>query len=160
MLATARRYMAREPMPERRHTWRQKVRIIDAVDGASHTFYVDFGEYDDGRLGEIFITTHKSGTFVRGTLDTLAQSISLALQSGTSPLDVAKTLRDQNYPPSGRVLAVNSKVETCTSIADYIGQEIANTYGEDGRQRAADPEPIPDEPLPKVLDHRIKGSGV
>lgn len=130
-----RHYMTREPLPPRRNTWRQKVRVIDNVDGQTHTFYVDFGEYPDGRLGEVFICAHKTGTFVRGTLDTLAQTISLALQSGTSPLEVARTLRGQDYAPGGKVVAQGSSIESCTSIADYIGQEIEVTYGDDGKRR-------------------------
>ena len=51
MLAT--KYMTRERLPERHHTWRQKVTIVDTISGR-HCFYVDFGEYGDGRLAEIF----------------------------------------------------------------------------------------------------------
>lgn len=125
------RYMAREPLPERRQVWRQKVTILDAVTG-SHTFYVDFGEYPDGRLAEVFITTHKCGTFARGTLDSLARAISLALQSGTSPQDMAHQLCGQNYPPQGVVQADGSTVTACSSVADYVGREIRACYGADG----------------------------
>ena len=134
-MIAAGRYVMREPLQGRRRTWRQKVRIVDSTSG-SHTFYVDFGEYEDGRLGEIFITTHKTGTFVRGTLDSLARSVSLALQSGTLPHDMARQLRGQDYSPQGLVEAAGSTVVTCTSIADYIGQEILANYDEDGRRRS------------------------
>jgi hypothetical protein len=137
---TYQRYMTRERLPERRHTWRQKVRIIDDNSGL-HVFYVEFGEYADGRLGEVFITAHKTGTFVRGTLDTLAQSISVALQSGTAPLEMAKMLLDQDYPPKGTVEADGSDVTECCSLADYIGQEIVNCYGEDGKRLPWIPPP-------------------
>ena len=128
-------YMTREPIPMRRHTWRQKVYIHDTANGHRHTFFVDFGEYDDGRLGEVFIVAQRTGTFVRGTLDALARSISLALQSGTSPHEMARTLCGQDYPPQGRVEAEGSSVTSCTSLADYIGQEINMCYGEDGRRK-------------------------
>lgn len=128
-------YMPRKPLEQRRRTWRQKVSITDRDTGAVHKFYVDFGEYDDGRLGEVFITAHRHGTFVRGTLDTLARTISIALQSGTSPTELAKSLLDQNYPPSGEVEAEGSRVTECLSIADYLGQEISACYGDDGRRR-------------------------
>lgn len=135
MLKLSRGYMAREPLPPRRHTWRQKVRITDRDDGSVHTFYVDFGEYEDGRLAEIFISARRTGTFVSGVLDTLARNISLALQSGTAPREVAKTLRGMNYPPAGKVQAEGGLVTECSSIADYIGQEIEVSYGDDGRRR-------------------------
>jgi ribonucleoside-diphosphate reductase alpha chain len=128
------RYMTRERVPDRRHTWRQKATIVDAASGRREVFYVEFGEYDDGRLAELWITSHKCGdSFTRGTMDTLAKSLSLALQCGTSPHDMAKTLRGQNYPPSGRVDAPNSSVTSCTSLADYIAQEIVACYDKDGR---------------------------
>ena len=148
------RYMARDPMPKRRHTWRQKVRIYDRDSGACHKFYIDFGEYEDGRLGEVFITSHRHGTFVRGTLDTLARTISIALQSGTSPAEVARSLLGQNYPPSGRVDAEGSEVTECLSVADYLGQEIDRCYGEDGRRRPITPPPE------KSAGYISDGSGV
>lgn len=132
MRLTVERYMAREPLPERRQVWRQKASIIDA--SGRHTFYVDFGEYADGRLAEIFVTAHKFGTFTRGVMDSLARSVSLALQSGTSPRDMARQLIGQDYPPNGVVEAAGSCVTKCTSIADYIGQEIIACYGEDGKR--------------------------
>ena len=140
------RYMSRERPPDQRHTWRQKVKIVDATSG-THTFYVDFGEYADGRLAEVFITAHKTGSFVRGTLDSLARSISLAIQSGTSPLDMAKQLRGQNYPPQGIVQAEGSMVKECLSITDYIGQEIEANYGEDGKRTTFEGQPPLDRPI-------------
>lgn len=130
--------MAREALPGRRKLLRQKVRILDNDSGA-HVFYVDFGEYPDGRLAEVFITAKRTGTFARGVLDSLARSVSLALQCGTSPLDMARQLRGQEYPPCGRVESDGSAVTECTSIADYIGREIEANYGEDGRRRPTAP---------------------
>lgn len=135
MVATAHKhYMAREPLQGRRHTWRQKAVIHDR-DSGRHVFFVDFGEYADGRLGEVFITSQKTGTFVRGTLDALARCVSLALQSGTSPHEVARTLCGMDYPPAGTVEAPGSTVVECLSIADYLGQEIYASYGEDGKRK-------------------------
>lgn len=124
----------REPLPARRRTWRQRVCISDANVG-NHEFYVDFGEYEDGRLGEVFITAKKYGTFARGILDTLARAVSTALQSGTSPHDMARQLQGQDYPPQGRVSAEGSSISECLSIADYLGREILACYGEDGKRR-------------------------
>ena len=126
-------YNMREPVPERRHTWRQKVRIVDSNSGA-HEFYVEFGEYEDGRLAEVWIVANKVGSFARGILDSLGRSVSLALQSGTSPHDMAEQLRSQDYPPQGTVDAPGSAVTECTSVADYIGREIQSSYGADGRR--------------------------
>lgn len=125
--------MPREAAPARRRTWRQKVVIRD-TDKGSQRFYVDFGEYEDGRLCELFIVAHKLGTFARGVLDSLARLASIALQTGTSPLEVARNMRGQNYPPQGLVDAPGSTVTECDSIIDYIGREIQANYGEDGKR--------------------------
>lgn len=139
--------MTRETLPARRACWRQKVVIRDAVSGRQ-AFFVDFGEHADGRLAEIFIVASKAGTFVRGTLDALARQTSLALQQGTPPSEVAKTLLGLDYPPQGPVEAEGSSVRHCTSIADYLGQEIRASYcrGEEEVPAAAgggDPPPPP-----------------
>ena len=157
MIAERGRYLARELPPPRRLTWRQKVRIHDP-DTGEQTFYVDFGEYQDRRLCEVFIVAQKYGTFARGTLDTLARSLSLALQSGTSPLDMARSLRGQCYPPCGRVEAEGSEVTDCLSIADYIGREIEANYGADGR-RLDRPLHPPQMPPDKAAGYISEGSG-
>lgn len=136
MIASEVGYMTRECLPARRATWRQKVQIVDRDDGRTHTFYVEFGEYPDGRLAELFVTGHRLDTFARGALDALARTASLALQSGTSPHEVAHTLRGMDYPPRGRVQAEGSAITEASSLADYIGQEIEASYGTDGKQRA------------------------
>lgn len=133
-ITTTLRYVMREPPPARRRTWRQRYTVRDN-DSGEHVFYVDFGEYRDTRLCEVFITAQKQGTFTRGILDSLARSVSMALQSGTAPLDMARQLRGQEYPPCGPVEADGSVITECDSIADLIGREIQANYGEDGKRR-------------------------
>src|SRR5258705_13271308 len=66
----------RERMPDRRKGYTQK-----AVVGG-HKVYLRTGEYDDGRLGEIFIDMHKEGAALRSLLNNFAIAISLGLQYG------------------------------------------------------------------------------
>lgn len=123
--------MTRECLPGRRACWRQRLVIHDVVAGPQ-TFFVCFGEHADGRLGEVFLTASKAGTFARGMIDALARSISLALQSGSPPREVASMLLGLDYPPSGRIDATGSTLDgkSCTSISDYLGQEIVACYCE------------------------------
>jgi hypothetical protein len=155
--------MSRTKLPDRRHVWRQKLRILDREGSGTHSFYVEFGEYPDGRLGEIFITAHKTGSMVRGVLDTLAQSVSRMLQEGASAHEVAKLLRGQEHPPCGPVRAEGSQVTECLSLADYIGREIEASYGEDGCRLPAPkvdtPEPEPDSPPPLVPEKAVGYDG-
>src|SRR5262249_52984533 len=66
----------RERMPDRRKGYTQK-----AVVGG-HKVYLRTGEYDDGRLGEIFIDMHKEGAALRSLLNNFAIAVSLGLQYG------------------------------------------------------------------------------
>ena len=167
MNALAVERMTREVLPYRRNVWRQKLLIhdSDAMPG-QHKFYVDFGEYPDGRLAEIFVTAHRQGTFSRGVLDTLSRSVSMSLQHGTPISEVIKMLRGLNYPPCGTVEGDSTTVIECSSIADYIGQEIEACYDDNGRK--PEPEPIAEdiyvdliEPIPeRVAGAYEKGAGV
>jgi ribonucleoside-diphosphate reductase alpha chain len=116
--------MPRERLPDRRKSWTQKVRV------SGHSFYLTCGEYGDGRLGEIFITCDKVGTFVRGVLDGVARMASIALQCGASVEDVVKALEHANFPPQGIVEAGEgtSRVETCSSVLDWVAKEIKGRY--------------------------------
>ncbi|TVR12234.1 MAG: adenosylcobalamin-dependent ribonucleoside-diphosphate reductase, partial [Salinarimonadaceae bacterium] len=66
----------REKMPDRRKGYTQK-----AVVGG-HKVYLRTGEYQDGRLGEIFIDMHKEGAAFRAMMNNFAIAISLGLQYG------------------------------------------------------------------------------
>lgn len=111
----------REPLPDRRRSWTQKVRI----DG--QPVYLTVGEYPDGRPGEIFIDMSKSGTFVRGVVGTLARTISIALQCGAGVEVVALMLRDHDYEPKGQVIG-SDKVHECHSVLDWVAQELEAHY--------------------------------
>src|SRR6202041_3500621 len=70
----------REKMPDRRKGYTQK-----AVVGG-HKVYLRTGEYDDGRIGEIFIDMHKEGAALRSFINNFAIAVSLGLQYGV-PLE-------------------------------------------------------------------------
>ncbi len=113
--------MTRELLPERRASFTQSIHM------GGQGFHLGFGEYPDGRLGEIFINANKTGTFVRGVLDALARMASLALQHGIPTKEVAEIMRGLNFPPHGPV----EGSPTCSgavSVADWIGQEIEAFY--------------------------------
>ena len=70
----------RAKMPDRRKGYIQKVSIGD------HKIYLHTGEYDDGKVGEIFIDMNKEGVLVKALMNNFAIAISLGLQYGV-PLD-------------------------------------------------------------------------
>ena len=71
---------ARYKMPDRRKGYIQKAQIGD------HKVYLHTGEYDDGKIGEIFIDTNKEGELVKAMMNNFAIAISLGLQYGV-PLE-------------------------------------------------------------------------
>lgn len=113
--------MAREPLPFRRKSWTQRVKIN------GQTCYLNVGEYEDGRPGEIFIDISKAGTFLRGVLGDLARAVSVALQCGAGVETAVYMLRGSDYQPSGPVEGSTS-VKYAESVTDWIASELAAKY--------------------------------
>lgn len=111
--------VSREPLPPRRKSVTAKVRIGQP----SHTFYLTVGLYDDGRPGEVWIDASKEGTLLRGVLGTLARTISIALQNGCPLSELCLSLKGITFPPNGPVEGSDA-VTGCSSVADWIAQEL------------------------------------
>ena len=111
----------REKMPQRRKGYTQKAMV------GGHKVYLRTGEYDDGRLGEIFIDMHKEGSAFRALMDSFSIAISVALQYGV-PLDVfVNAYTFTRFEPAGLVTG-NDRIKNATSILDYIFRELAISY--------------------------------
>ncbi len=113
----------RERMPDRRKGYTQK-----AVVGG-HKLYLRTGEYDDGRLGEIFIDMHKEGAALRSLLNNFAIAVSLGLQYGVPLDEYVDAFTFTRFEPSGPVQG-NDSIKYATSILDYVFRELAVSYME------------------------------
>ncbi|HLN07519.1 MAG TPA: vitamin B12-dependent ribonucleotide reductase, partial [Xanthobacteraceae bacterium] len=111
----------RERMPDRRKGYTQK-----AVVGG-HKLYLRTGEYDDGRLGEIFIDMHKEGAALRSLLNNFAIAISLGLQYGVPLDEYVDAFTFTRFEPAGPVQG-NDSIKYATSILDYVFRELAVSY--------------------------------
>jgi ribonucleoside-diphosphate reductase alpha chain len=111
----------RERMPDRRKGYTQK-----AVVGG-HKVYLRTGEYDDGRLGEIFIDMHKEGAALRSILNNFAIAVSLGLQYGVPLDEYVDAFTFTRFEPSGPVQG-NDSIKYSTSILDYVFRELAVSY--------------------------------
>ena len=111
----------RERMPDRRKGYTQK-----AVVGG-HKVYLRTGEYDDGRLGEIFIDMHKEGAALRSLLNNFAIAVSLGLQYGVPLDEYVDAFTFTRFEPAGPVQGNNS-IKYATSIFDYVFRELAVCY--------------------------------
>src|SRR5262249_53813636 len=111
----------RERMPDRRKGYTQK-----AVVGG-HKVYLRTGEYDDGRLGEIFIDMHKEGAALRSIINNFAIAVSLGLQYGVPLEEYVDAFTFTRFEPSGPVQG-NDSIKYATSILDYVFRELAVSY--------------------------------
>ena len=168
---------AREKMPDRRKGYTQKARV------GGHKVYLTTGEYEDGRLGEIFIDMHKEGAAFRSLMNNFAIAISLGLQYGV-PLEeyvdaftftrfepagmVQGQLGDQErdldpglyLPRTGRILSRPSRPRPCVAGSyrqhgDELGGERGPRQGRTaGRRGLSRPGARSDRALPPGLQRR------
>ena len=108
-------------MPDRRKGYIQKATIGD------HKVYLHTGEYEDGKIGEIFIDTSKEGELVKALMNNFAIAVSLGLQYGVPLDEFINAFVGTKFEPSGKV-HVNDRILTATSILDYIFRELAISY--------------------------------
>ena len=108
-------------MPDRRKGYIQKATIGD------HKVYLHTGEYEDGKIGEIFIDTSKEGELVKALMNNFAIAVSLGLQYGVPLDEFVSAFTGTKFEPSGKVHG-NDRILTASSILDYIFRELAISY--------------------------------
>ena len=108
-------------MPDRRKGYIQKATIGD------HKVYLHTGEYEDGKIGEIFIDTSKEGELVKALMNNFAIAISLGLQYGVPLDEFISAFVGTKFEPSGKVFG-NDRILSASSILDYIFRELAISY--------------------------------
>jgi ribonucleoside-diphosphate reductase alpha chain len=92
-----------------------------------HKVYLRTGEYDDGRLGEIFIDMHKEGAALRSFINNFAIAVSLGLQYGVPLDEYVDAFTFTRFEPAGPVQG-NDSIKYATSILDYVFRELAVSY--------------------------------
>ena len=108
-------------MPDRRKGYIQKATIGD------HKVYLHTGEYEDGKIGEIFIDTSKEGELVKALMNNFAIAVSLGLQYGVPLDEYISAFVGTKFEPSGNVHG-NDRILSASSILDYIFRELAISY--------------------------------
>jgi len=111
----------REKLPHRRKGYTQKATV------GGHKVYLRTGEYEDGRLGEIFIDMHKEGAAFRSLMNNFAIAISLGLQYGVPLEEYVEAFTFTRFDPAGFVQG-NDSIKNATSILDYIFRELGVSY--------------------------------
>ncbi|OYQ33498.1 ribonucleoside-diphosphate reductase, adenosylcobalamin-dependent [Niveispirillum lacus] len=134
------RVSEREKLPQRRKGYTQKANV------GGHKVYLRTGEYEDGRLGEIFIDMHKEGAAFRSMMNNFAIAVSLGLQYGVPLEEYVEAFTFTRFEPSG-IVQGNDAIKMSTSILDYVFRELAISYL--GRNDLA--HATPDDLLPDTM---------
>jgi ribonucleoside-diphosphate reductase alpha chain len=111
----------RKRLPDRRKGYTQKAIV------GGHKVYLRTGEYEDGRVGEIFLDMHKEGAAFRAMMNNFAIAISIALQYGVPLEEFVEAFTFTRFEPSGMVEG-NNAIKMSTSILDYLFRELAISY--------------------------------
>lgn len=111
----------RQPLPSRRRGYTQKARI------GGHSVYVRTGEYEEGRLGEIFLDINKEGTLLRSIMNSFAIAVSLGLQYGVPLEEYVDVFTFARFEPNGQVTG-HDNIKRATSIIDFIFRDLAINY--------------------------------
>jgi ribonucleoside-diphosphate reductase alpha chain len=133
----------RERLPHRRKSYTQKAIV------GGHKVYLHTGEYEDGRLGEIFIDMHKEGAAFRSLMNNFAIAISVGLQYGVPLEEFVEAFTFTRFEPAGLVIG-NDSIKNATSVLDYIFRELGVSYL--GRSDLAHVAPAGDEDLGQGSD--------
>ncbi len=113
--------MGRQRLPDRRKSYTQKAIV------GGHKVYLHTGEYEDGKLGEIFIDMHKEGAAFRAMMNNFAIAISVGLQYGVPLEEFVEAFTFTRFEPAG-IVEGNAAIKNATSILDYIFRELAVSY--------------------------------
>ena len=111
----------RQKLPHRRKGYTQKAIV------GGHKVYLRTGEYEDGKLGEIFVDMHKEGAAFRSLMNNFAIAVSLGLQYGVPLEEYVDAFTFTRFEPAGLVQG-NDTIKNATSILDYVFRELAVSY--------------------------------
>jgi ribonucleoside-diphosphate reductase alpha chain len=108
-------------LPSKRRGYIQKSKI------GGHSLFLHTGEYEDGKLGEIFIDMHREGAAFRSLLNSFAIAISLGLQYGVPLEEFVDAFVFSKFEPNGMVQG-HDRIKMVTSVIDYIFRDLAINY--------------------------------
>ena len=111
----------REKLPHRRKGYTQKATV------GGHKVYLRTGEYEDGRIGEVFIDMHKEGAAFRSLMNNFAIAVSIGLQYGVPLEEFVEAYTFTRFEPQG-IVTGNDAIKMSTSILDYTFRELAISY--------------------------------
>ena len=115
--------------PVRRRMPRERQSLTHKFSVGGHEGYITAGEYDDGTLGEIFLTDiGKEGSTIKGMMNAFATAISIGLQYGVPLETLVRKFAYVRFEPEG--YTGNPEIPFAKSMPDYIMRWLASRYGD------------------------------
>jgi ribonucleoside-diphosphate reductase alpha chain len=116
--------------PVRKKMPRERESITHKFNVGGHEGYITAGKYEDGTVGEIFLTDiGKEGSTMRGLLNAYATAISLGLQYGVPLETFVQKFSYMRFEPEG--MTQNPEIPFAKSLPDYIMRWVASRFIED-----------------------------
>ncbi|HEX5988894.1 MAG TPA: vitamin B12-dependent ribonucleotide reductase [Solirubrobacterales bacterium] len=116
--------------PVRKKMPRERESITHKFSIGGHEGYITAGKYEDGTVGEIFLTDiGKEGSTMRGLLNAFATAISLGLQYGVPLETFVQKFSYMRFEPEG--MTQNPEIPFAKSLPDYIMRWVASRFIED-----------------------------
>jgi ribonucleoside-diphosphate reductase alpha chain len=113
--------------PKRRKMPRERQSITHKFSIGGHEGYITAGMYDDGTIGEIFLTDiGKEGSTLRGMMNSFATAISLSLQYGVPLEMLVRKFSYMRFEPEG--MTSNPEIPFAKSMPDYIMRWLASRF--------------------------------
>jgi ribonucleoside-diphosphate reductase alpha chain len=115
--------------PVRRRMPRERQSLTHKFSVGGHEGYITAGEYDDGTLGEVFLTdVGKEGSTIKGLMNAFATAISIGLQYGVPLETLVRKFAYVRFEPEG--YTGNPEIPFAKSMPDYIMRWLAARYGD------------------------------
>jgi ribonucleotide reductase alpha subunit len=116
-----------EPKPFRRRMPRERQSITHKFSIGGHEGYITAGMYEDGTIGEIFLTDiGKEGSTLRGMMNSFATAISISLQYGVPLETLVRKFCYMRFDPEG--ITNNPEIPFAKSMPDYIMRWLASRF--------------------------------
>jgi len=119
--------VAPESEPARNRMPRERKSLTHKFSLGGHEGYITAGMYEDGSVGEIFLTDiGKEGSTLRGMMNSFATAISIALQYGVPLETLVRKFAYMRFEPEG--ITTNPEIPFAKSMPDYIMRWLASRF--------------------------------
>jgi ribonucleoside-diphosphate reductase alpha chain len=115
------RIVERKKLPHKRRGFTQKAKV------GGQTLFIRTGEYNDGKLGEIFIDIHKEGATLRSLMNNFAIAISIGLQYGVPLEEYVSKFTFTKFEPAGPVYG-HPNIKSSSSLIDFVFRLLGFEY--------------------------------